>query len=78
MEACLQRIEAFDDVYMAFNTVRFEDALNEARALEGRSPTGPLFGVPLVMKDNYYTAGVATTANSRQVAPNWPLSAGRH
>ena len=27
-------------------------------------PSGPLHGIPLAIKDNYYTAGVRTTANS--------------
>ena len=64
VEAQLDRIERFDGTYKAWNLVRAEEALARARNLAGRRPRTPLHGIPLAIKDNYYTAGVATTANS--------------
>ena len=65
VRAHLDRIAAFDGIYMAFNTVLAEQALARARMLDRRrSPVGVLHGVPIVVKDNYWTKGVETTANS--------------
>jgi Asp-tRNA(Asn)/Glu-tRNA(Gln) amidotransferase A subunit family amidase len=63
VEACLDRISAFDSTYQAFNLVLADEALARARAL-GRTRGGALHGIPLAIKDNYYTCGVTTTANS--------------
>ncbi len=64
VEAYLARITAFDDVYQAFNLVLTEEAAAAARRLRRGHYHGPLHGIPLAIKDNYYTAGVPTTANS--------------
>jgi Asp-tRNA(Asn)/Glu-tRNA(Gln) amidotransferase A subunit family amidase len=64
VEACLARIEALDPVLMAFNTVVAEAARDHARAITDVAGAGALFGVPVALKDNYYTAGIRTTANS--------------
>lgn len=64
VRACLRRIEEFDDIYLAFNTVLAEQAIRDARRRDRQSPRGPLHGVPLAMKDLFYTEGVRTTANS--------------
>ncbi|MDH5590881.1 MAG: amidase, partial [Gemmatimonadota bacterium] len=64
VEAYLARIEAFDEVLMAFNTVTADAARAEARRAADLPWSGPLHGIPLAIKDNYYTAGVLTTANS--------------
>jgi Asp-tRNA(Asn)/Glu-tRNA(Gln) amidotransferase A subunit family amidase len=48
------RIERFDGVYQAFNQV----------AEPQRPKRGVLHGIPLAIKDNYFTAGIPTTANS--------------
>jgi Asp-tRNA(Asn)/Glu-tRNA(Gln) amidotransferase A subunit family amidase len=64
VRAHLDRIEAYEDTYEAFNTVLAAQAVARARALDGRRPTGVLHGVPIVVKDNYWTAGIETTANS--------------
>jgi Asp-tRNA(Asn)/Glu-tRNA(Gln) amidotransferase A subunit family amidase len=60
----LERIRRWDPVYRAFNTVLAEAAEARGRALDGARPSGFLHGVPLAVKDNFYTAGVRTTANS--------------
>lgn len=64
VEAYLDRIGAFEATYRAFNLVAGDEALAAARALTDPGGAGPLYGIPLVIKDNYYTAGLTTTANS--------------
>ncbi|TCM39692.1 amidase [Kribbella sp. VKM Ac-2568] len=63
LEAYLDRIGAFDATYQAFNLVLADEALARARSL-GRTRGGELHGIPLAIKDNYYTRGIPTTANS--------------
>ncbi|HEY0453588.1 amidase [Actinophytocola sp.] len=62
--AYLDRIATFDGTYQAFNVVRADEALAEARAAGRRPSRGALHGIPLAIKDNYFTAGTTTTANS--------------
>jgi len=68
VEACIARVERLDPVIKAFQRPTFEVALagakavDEARAL-GR-PVGSLAGVPLGLKDLYYTKGIRTTGSS--------------
>ncbi len=67
MEACLARVRSYESIYQAFNTVTRETALEQAHAIEDwatRDETSPLTGIPLAVKDNFFTAGVLTTANS--------------
>ena len=72
VDACIARAERLDAVVKAFVTPTFEAAragaaaADEARAA-GR-PVGPLAGVPIGLKDLYYTKGVPTTASSRVLA----------
>jgi Asp-tRNA(Asn)/Glu-tRNA(Gln) amidotransferase A subunit family amidase len=63
VEAHLDRIAEFDSVYQAFNAVTADSARAAARAAD-KHRSGPIGGVPLIIKDNYYTSGVTTTANS--------------
>lgn len=66
----LDRIEAFDkrgpklNAVIAVNPAALKDAeaLDRERATKG--PRGPLHGVPIVVKDNYDVAGMATTGAS--------------
>ncbi|WP_163509157.1 amidase [Fodinicola acaciae] len=62
-EAYLERISRYEPTYQAYNAIPSEAALEAARRQDQRR-TGPLGGIPLCIKDNYYTAGVTTTANS--------------
>ncbi|MFK4087683.1 amidase [Kribbella sp. NPDC020789] len=64
VEAYLERISRFDPTYQAFNLVLADESRVRARALDGKPTGSPLFGIPLAIKDNYFTAGVLTTANS--------------
>ncbi len=67
-EACLNRIEALDERLLAWVYVDRDTVLADARqadvaVAEGR-PLGPLHGVPIGLKDIYYTAGIPTKAGS--------------
>ncbi|QXE37484.1 amidase [Streptomyces sp. GMY02] len=65
VEAYLDRIAAFDSTYQAYAEVTDESALAAARKADrsgGRG--GVLSGVPLCIKDNYFTRGVPTRCNS--------------
>jgi aspartyl-tRNA(Asn)/glutamyl-tRNA(Gln) amidotransferase subunit A len=74
--ACLDRIERVEPVLHAFVSVDPEGALQAARAAEreigaGRH-RGPLHGIPIAIKDNYDTVGVATRNGSRVFADRMP------
>ncbi len=69
VEEHLEAIEAGDGAIGAFRLVTAERARREAAAVDaavaaGRDP-GPLAGVPVALKDNLCTRGVATTCASR-------------
>ncbi|MFI6263104.1 amidase [Micromonospora sp. NPDC051006] len=64
VEAYLARISRYDGIYQAFNRVLADAALAGARDVGRRPRHGVLHGIPLAIKDNYYTEGVPTTANS--------------
>ena len=67
-EACLNRIEALDERLLAWVYVDRETVLADARRADGAvaegRPLGPLHGIPIGMKDIYYTAGIPTKAGS--------------
>jgi aspartyl-tRNA(Asn)/glutamyl-tRNA(Gln) amidotransferase subunit A len=65
-EASLARIGAVDARLNAFRVVAREAALARADELDRRDePAGPLHGVPVALKDNLSTRGIATTAGSK-------------
>ena len=68
VESYLERIEGADPHLNAYITVRAEEALAEAESL----PRGPLYGVPVAVKDVIDVAGTPTTAASRILADNVP------
>ena len=72
MEALLDRTNALEPRLKAWVYMDQEAALLDAeqkhRELEGGAPVGPLHGVPVGLKDIYYTAGIPTTACSRLYA----------
>lgn len=63
VDDCLARLEATDDRLHSFSQVLEESARAAAAELDSREPVGPLHGVPIALKDLFYTAGVATEAN---------------
>ncbi len=64
LESYHRRIRAYDSVLKAFNTVPEDAARSRAGQLADEPWSGPLHGIPLAIKDNYFTQGVRTTANS--------------
>jgi amidase len=64
VQAYVSRIQTFDAVYKAFNLVNGSSAMSEASKLDSMPHMGVLHSIPLAIKDNYYTQGIVTTANS--------------
>jgi aspartyl-tRNA(Asn)/glutamyl-tRNA(Gln) amidotransferase subunit A len=75
-QAHLQRIAWLDQRLVSFITVTADLALEQARTAEDELQRGvergPLHGIPLAIKDLFDTAGVHTTAGSKQLAQNIP------
>ncbi len=69
VESLLQRIDRLEPEAHAWVTLDRAGVLAAARQLEQEldrgQPRGPLHGVPVGVKDIYYTAGLKTTAGSR-------------
>jgi aspartyl-tRNA(Asn)/glutamyl-tRNA(Gln) amidotransferase subunit A len=68
-QAALDRIEKFDRSLNSFITLLRDEALTQARVYEqeilaGRY-RGPLHGVPIAVKDLFYTKGIRTTAGAK-------------
>ncbi|MBB5264674.1 aspartyl-tRNA(Asn)/glutamyl-tRNA(Gln) amidotransferase subunit A [Catenibacillus scindens] len=68
-QACFDRMDAMESEVHAFITIDRERAMAEARRVQkgimDGTYTGPLAGVPVAVKDNICTKGVATTCASR-------------
>jgi len=77
-EAYLARIEAYDRGGPRLNSIiRINpNALAEAERLDEerriRGPRGPLHGIPIILKDNYDTFDMPTTAGSLALAGSQP------
>src|SRR5215470_15314394 len=71
VSAYLKRIEAYDKQGPAINAIITlnKKALDEARQLDAERKSGkvrgPLHGIPVVLKDNYDTVDMPTTAGSQ-------------
>jgi aspartyl-tRNA(Asn)/glutamyl-tRNA(Gln) amidotransferase subunit A len=77
VQALLTRIETLEPSLQAWETIDAEGALAEARLREkgaGDEELGPLHGVPVGVKDIFYTKGLRTTSGSpmfRDFAPSY-------
>ena len=71
-ESLLDRISAHDSDLQAWVTIDREGVLATARAREaevaGGAPLGPIHGVPVGLKDIFYTAGMLTACGSKVYA----------
>jgi aspartyl-tRNA(Asn)/glutamyl-tRNA(Gln) amidotransferase subunit A len=76
VEQCLQKIDEHNSELNAFVTVLREEALEHARLAEKEIRKGiyrgPLHGIPVALKDFYDTAGIKTTAGSRNFKDRVP------
>ena len=68
-QSLLARIDALDPSLQAWVTIDREEVLSEAKRREGEiargGPKGPIHGVPVGLKDIFYTAGMKTACGSR-------------
>jgi aspartyl-tRNA(Asn)/glutamyl-tRNA(Gln) amidotransferase subunit A len=69
VQTYLDRIDRLNSTLSAYITILPEDALRAARraeqALMRGDELGPLFGVPVAVKDQFWTRGILTTNGSR-------------
>ena len=69
VNAYLSRIDRLDSRLRAYITVTREEALDAAqqveRQLEQKDDPGPLAGVPMAIKDQFWTDGILTSNGSR-------------
>ena len=64
VETCIERIEKHDGEIGSFVSLRAEQALAEAKAMDASPSRGPLHGVPFAAKDVFDTRDLATEYNS--------------
>jgi amidase len=70
MAATLDRIEALNPTHNAIVALRPRDELMaEARAADAAGPSGPLYGLPLAVKDLEDVAGLPTRKGSPTTSP---------
>lgn len=72
----LERIETLDDYLKAYITVTKEEAVKKAKAVDEKLAKGeaisPLAGIPMALKDNFCTEGIATTCASKMLVDFHP------
>lgn len=64
VKVCLQRIKKIDPKIKAFVTICEREALKQAKKVKNFSPSRPLLGIPVAVKDNFCTKEIRTTAAS--------------
>lgn len=67
-KACIERIKATDEKLNVFVTLTEEGALKSAEIADKKIEDGdesPLLGIPIVIKDNFCTTDVRTTASAK-------------
>lgn len=76
VKALIERTEAINPLLDAFVLTTPEVALRQAEKAEAEITSGnwrgPLHGIPFALKDIYDTAGIRTTAHSKQLLNNVP------
>ena len=72
VDAALARIERGNPMLNAFLTIVADEARRQAsaaeRAIRRGDAGGPLHGIPISLKDNFWTRGIRTTAGSKILA----------
>ena len=72
LESCLENIDLLEPDVKAWVTIDREGALRQAKLLSddaiGGALRGPLHGIPVGIKDIFYTAGMRTTAGHSAMA----------
>ncbi|WP_419914448.1 amidase [Candidatus Poriferisodalis sp.] len=63
LDACLASIERTESTVNAFASIGADAARAVAQQLDGGGIAGPLHGVPIALKDLFFTEGVPTEAN---------------
>ena len=78
VEVCLRRIDTLDHTLQAWAAVDQDGAVSAAhrleRELKERGPRSPFHGIPVGIKDVFYTAGTRTSAGSKLYAGFVPES----
>jgi aspartyl-tRNA(Asn)/glutamyl-tRNA(Gln) amidotransferase subunit A len=68
-QECLKRIDELNPKLNAFLTVTADTALEDSRRADAERASGldrgPLHGIPVALKDNFFTKGVRTTGGSK-------------
>ncbi len=80
LKAVIERTSRVEPRLNAYITPTFERAMDDARTAEREiragKHRGPLHGVPIGLKDNYWTEGIRTTAGSKLLADFVPVEDG--
>ena len=67
-KAFLARIEKVDPQVRAYNSLTADHAIEQAKAVDAGTRSGPLAGVPIALKDNLCTTFGTTTCSSKMLA----------